>query len=74
MAKKNESYEMLMEKLEEIVKLMESNDLSLEESIKKYEEGVNFSNKLYKILNDAEGKITLLTEQGEKKFDKPLNE
>lgn len=68
MPKKNESYEDMMEKLETIVNQMDSNELSLEESVKKYEDGVKLCNKLYKVLNEAEGKIKLLTEEGEKVF------
>jgi len=68
MAKKKETYESMLDRLDEIVNLMDSNQLSLEESMKYYEEGIKLSNKLYKILNDAEGKIKLLTEQGEKDF------
>lgn len=69
MARKNESYESMMEKLEEIVNSMDSSELSLEESMKKYEEGIKLCNKLYKTLNEAEGKIKLLTDDGEKDFD-----
>ena len=69
MPKKSESYESMMEKLEEIVNIMDSRELSLEESMKKYEEGIKLCNKLYKTLNEAEGKIKLLTEDGEKDFD-----
>lgn len=69
MAKKAESYESLMGRLEEIVNEMDGGELSLEESMKKYEDGIKISNKLYKILNQAEGKIKILTEEGEKEFD-----
>lgn len=69
MARKSESYESMMEKLEEIVNVMDSSELSLEESMKKYEEGIKLCNKLYKTLNEAEGKIKLLTADGEKDFD-----
>ncbi|OFI07599.1 exodeoxyribonuclease 7 small subunit [Clostridium acetireducens DSM 10703] len=65
---KKETYEGMLNKLEEIVKDMEKEELSLEDSIKKYEEGVKLSNKIYKILNEAEGKIKVLTEDGEKNF------
>ncbi|MCT8976027.1 exodeoxyribonuclease VII small subunit [Clostridium sp. CX1] len=68
MARKSESYESMMEKLEEIVAVMDSKELSLEESMKKYEEGIKLCNKLYKTLNEAEGKIKLLTEEGQKDF------
>jgi len=72
MPRKNESYESMMEKLEEIVNIMDNRELSLEESMKKYEEGIKLCNKLYKTLNEAEGKIKLLTEDGEKDFDVEL--
>lgn len=68
MAKKNDSYEKMMERLEEIVQKMENSPLSLEETIQLYEEGVSLSNRLYKLLNDAEGKIKILTSEGEKNF------
>lgn len=68
MAKKKESYETMYARLEEIVTLMDGNEISLEESMKYYEEGIKLSNKLYKVLNEAEGKIKILTEQGEKDF------
>ena len=68
MAKKKESYENMLARLEEIVTLMDGSQISLEESMKYYEEGIKLSNKLYKVLNEAEGKIKILTEQGEKDF------
>ncbi|AWI03787.1 exodeoxyribonuclease VII small subunit [Clostridium drakei] len=68
MPRKNESYEAMVKKLEEIVNEMDTGSLSLEESMKKYEEGVKLTNKLYKILSEAEGKIKLFTEAGEKDF------
>lgn len=69
MPRKNESYESMMEKLEDIVNIMDNKELSLDESLKKYEEGIKLCNKLYKVLNEAEGKIKLLTEAGEKDFE-----
>lgn len=69
MPRKAESYESIMEKLESIVDSMDNRELSLQDSMKSYEEGVKLCNKLYKILNDAEGKIKVLTEEGEKDFN-----
>ena len=68
MPKKSENYESIMLRLEEIVQLMDSSELSLEESMKNYEEGIKLCNKLYKTLKEAEGKINVLTEDGEKEF------
>jgi len=68
MPKKSENYESIMLRLEDIVQLMDSSELSLEESMKNYEEGIKLCNKLYKTLKEAEGKINVLTDLGEKEF------
>lgn len=62
MAKKSDSYEDLMIKLESIVDNMDKGQLSLDVAMKNYEEGITICNKLYKILNEAEGKIKILNE------------
>ncbi|MDT8716577.1 exodeoxyribonuclease VII small subunit [Clostridium sp. 19966] len=69
MAKKKDSYESLMAKLQEIVENMEKGELSLEDSIRFYEEGIKTSNSLYKMLKEAEGKITILNEEKETSFE-----
>lgn len=74
MARKTETYESMMNKLEQIVEAMDGEKFSLEESMKNYEEGIKLCNKLYKMLNDAEGQIKLLTEDGEKNFDENSGE
>ncbi|MDF2881054.1 MAG: xseB [Clostridiaceae bacterium] len=68
MPKKAESYEEMMKRLENIVNKMDSSELSLSESMKNYEEGIKLCNLLYKTLNEAEGKIKILTGQGEQNF------
>ncbi|HEY8892472.1 MAG TPA: exodeoxyribonuclease VII small subunit [Clostridium sp.] len=68
MAKKKESYENMMKRLEEIVELMDGNEITLEGTMINYEEGIKICNSLYKILNDTEGKIKILTDEGEKDF------
>ncbi|MGH4120023.1 exodeoxyribonuclease VII small subunit [Clostridium sp.] len=73
MAKKKESYENMMERLEVIVNLMEVNEITLEETMASYEEGIKICNSLYKILNDTEGKIKILTAQGESDFTTPVD-
>lgn len=67
--KKKSSYEEKVKLLENIVGEMESNELPLEEAIKKYEDGVKLCNELFKTLNEAEGKIKILTELGEEDFE-----
>lgn len=68
MVKKSESYEELIKRLEEIVDNMENKDLTLDETMKNYEEGINIYNKLYKILNETEGKIKVIMEGKEENF------
>lgn len=58
MAKVN--FEENMQKLEKIVNELEKGDLSLDESINKFEEGIKISTDCNKILQDAEKKITIL--------------
>ncbi|AEB75939.1 exodeoxyribonuclease VII small subunit [Clostridium botulinum] len=68
MARKKETYESLMSKLQEVVNEMESEEISLESSMKNYEEGIKICNKLYKMLNEAEAKIKVLSGNEEKEF------
>lgn len=69
MGRKAETYEGLMTKLEEILSSMDNGEISLEDSMKKYEEGIKICNKLYKILNDSENKIKILMDEGEENFE-----
>ena len=55
------SFEQSIEKLEEIVKELENENISLEESLKKFEMGIKLSSNCLKKLNEAEGKIEKLT-------------
>lgn len=56
------TYEMDYKKLEEIVKKLESGDISLDESVKLYEEGVTLYKSLEKTLKEYEGKINVMSE------------
>ena len=49
-----------IKKLEEIAKDLESGELSLDDSVGKFEEGMKLSKTCTKILNDAEKKINIL--------------
>lgn len=69
MPRKAESYENMMKDLETIVAKMEKGEFSLEESMSQYEKGVALSNKLFKILNEAEGKIKILNDNKEEDFN-----
>ena len=56
----NKNFEEMMKDLEQIAKKLESGELSLDESVKKFEEGMEISKSCSKILEDAEKKITIL--------------
>lgn len=56
------TYEKDYKKLEEIVKKLESGDISLDESVKLYEEGVTLYKSLEKTLKEYEGKINFMSE------------
>ena len=49
-------------KLEEIISKMESGDLSLEDSLKYFEEGVKIHRQCHTALSDAEHRISVLSE------------
>lgn len=59
-------------KLEEIVKKLDSNEISLEESITLFEEGVKISKECMDILNKSKGKITVIKEEFDKVFETPI--
>lgn len=60
---KNIPFEKSMTELEEIVKLLERGELSLEDSLKHYEKGINIARKCQVSLVEAEQKISLLQSQ-----------
>ena len=61
MSKKEESnFEELIEKLEEITNKLEKEQLSLDESVKLFEEGMKISKACNSKLEDAEKRITIL--------------
>jgi exodeoxyribonuclease VII small subunit len=71
MAKKKEkSFEDSLKRLQEISELLESDTITLEESIALYEEGIILSKSCYDILDKAELKITELKKQIEDKIEK----
>lgn len=64
MAKKSEekTFEELMETLEEITNKLEKEQISLDDSVKLFEEGINISKECNKKLEEAEKRITMLVE------------
>ena len=57
------SYEEAMKELEIVVKELESGELSLDESIKKFERGMELSKQCGTLLEEAEKKISVLMEK-----------
>jgi exodeoxyribonuclease VII small subunit len=63
---KNKNFEQTLARLEEIVKKMESGNISLDESIEIYQEGIALSKQCSTMLEEAEGKVMAIVnkEQG----------
>ncbi|AOR23906.1 exodeoxyribonuclease VII small subunit [Clostridium taeniosporum] len=66
---RKESYEDMLNKLQDILSTLEGNNLNLEEGMKAYEDGVKLVNKLYKTLNSYEGKISVIKDEKEVEFE-----
>ena len=65
MTKKNLNFEDSLAKLESIVDALENNDVSLEESVKKFEEGIKLVKDCQSQLKEAELKVNKLMGDGE---------
>ena len=65
MTKKNLNFEDSLAKLESIVDALEDDDVSLEESVKKFEEGIKLVKDCQKQLQEAELKVNKLMGDGE---------
>ncbi len=63
------SFEDNMKKLEKIVSDLEGGEIKLEDSIKMFEEGIGLAKELQKTLDEAEGKIKVVTEKGLSDFE-----
>ena len=57
-------FEKQLTALEKVVERLEQGDLSLEESVQLFEEGIKLSDACKKELEAAEGKIQLLVDRG----------
>lgn len=61
-----ESFEQSMEKLEAIVSDLETGEFSLEESLKKFEEGLTLGKRCREILKNAQVRVEKLVEEDAK--------
>lgn len=63
---KEENFEELLNKLESITsKLEKEDDISLDESMKLFEEGIKISQKCNKFIDEAEKKISILIKEND---------
>ena len=63
---KGVDFERALDELEKLVERMEEGELSLEESLKLYERGIELSKACQKALDAAEKRIRILSEQNGK--------
>ncbi len=69
----NLNFEKSLEKLDKIVKKMEQGQLSLEDSLKQFEEGVHLISQCQSALTTASQKIQILTQDAEKSTLEPFD-
>ena len=65
MKEEDMNFEDAMKALEKIANELENGELSLEQSVDKFEEGIKISKKCNEILEKAEKKISILIKDGD---------
>ena len=73
MAKKTPNFEKALTELESLVEDMEQGDLSLEDSLKRFEKGIALSSECQQALQNAELKVKQLVEENGKLLERDLN-
>lgn len=75
MAEKKPSFEKDLEKLEETVRALEEGGLALDDSLKRFEEGIKLAGRCEKALTEAEKKIEILLKNAQGKLQsQPFSE
>ncbi|ABC77663.1 exodeoxyribonuclease VII small subunit [Syntrophus aciditrophicus] len=69
-----EKFEEAMAKLEALVRKMETGDMTLEESLKAFEEGIRLSRLCASRLDDAERRVEMLIAENSNVTVQPLRE
>jgi len=69
-----EKFEEALGRLEELVKKMEAGDMTLEESLKAFEEGTRLARFCAKKLDETERRVDLLLKQGDKPVTRPFRD
>ena len=67
-----EKFEEALGRLEDIVKKMEAGDMTLEESLKAFEEGIKLARLCSRKLDEAERRVEILIKQEEELVIKPF--
>jgi len=70
---KEKKFEDAMRELEDVIKRLESGDLSLEESIKTFEQGIALSRYCFTRLEEAEKKVSMLVKDGDRIRQEPFD-
>ncbi len=65
-------FEASLDQLEQLVDQMEDGELTLEESLKAFEQGVKLTRECQQALKNAEQKVQLLTEQNGELVTEPF--
>ena len=66
---KKKNFENQLDRLKDIVDMMEKGNVKLEDALKLFEEGVGIYSNCNKLLEDAEQKIKIMTSNGEEDFE-----
>jgi exodeoxyribonuclease VII small subunit len=67
-----EKFEEALERLEDIVRKMEAGDMTLEESLKAFEEGIKLARLCSRRLDEAERRVEILLKQEEELVVRPF--
>jgi exodeoxyribonuclease VII small subunit len=70
--KKSADFETALAELEALVEKMEQGDLTLDESLKQFERGVQLTRSCQQALQEAEQKVQILLEKGGEQTLEPL--
>ena len=73
MAKSTFHFEQSLAELESLVEQMESGEMSLEDSLKAFEQGIKYTRDCQNALNKAEQKVQLLLQKNGQMEAQPFN-
>lgn len=71
--KKAVDFEQQLASLEALVESLEGGELSLEKSLKAFEQGIKVARECQAALKDAEQKVEVLTKQGDQLISQPFD-